>query len=523
MKILFVIKMVETTEPMGIMLLSSLAKSNGRTNQTFIHVLDNGGFEEKLKTLKPDLIAFSAKTGEYKYYLEAKRIIKRIDPKIFTIVGGPHCTFNCHKVIEDGFDAMGIGECDDAWPEFLDKFEKGDNIGNIPNIITKENFSSSVVKGERGEWEFKNIAPRKTNLDDLPYLDYELFYGNTDFIKFSPRRTIMASRGCPFKCTYCFNRLFNEIYQSKGKLYNRYSVDRICEELRYVKKKWPSTRFIKFYDDVFALKADDWLREFAEKYPKEVGLPFLCLTRADVVANHPEILYLLKEAGIHSLSMSIESGNYYVRNEILERGMSAEQMVYSFNLAYELGIPTFANTILAIPVEREVEQKKKLPTAIERDIEGLDLNLRCRATFGEYPILFPYPGTKLGEYCVEKGFFSGDFEKLHASYQTDSPLLCFSDKEKLMQQNLALLGTVCMFFGGSRNRILKSLTPLIRKLTVGFLIKLPLTKIFFVFYVLVKNYLYKYKIYKTDFSWREYIISTVKMLKIDVFKQFRKN
>jgi hypothetical protein len=332
----------------------------------------------------------------------------------------------------------------------------------------------------------------------------------------------MTSRGCPFKCTYCFNRKFNDIYQGRGKLYNRYSVDRVCEELRYVKEKWPGTRFIKFYDDVFALRADDWLKEFSEKYPKRIGLPFLCLMRADIVADHPEIMYLLKSAGIHSLSMSIESGNDYVRNQVLERGMTKEQMIYSFNLAYELGIPTFANTILAIPVEKEIEQKERLPNAIERDIEGLDLNLNCRATFGEYPILFPYPGTRLGEYCVEKGFFDGNFEKLHTSYQTDSPLTFFSPKEKMIQQNLALLGPVCMFFGGSKNRFLRSLTPLIRKLVVGFLIKLPLTKVYFVFYVLVKNYLYKYKIYKTVFSWKEYIISTIKMFKVDAFKQFRR-
>ncbi|KKR38175.1 MAG: hypothetical protein UU18_C0012G0028, partial [Parcubacteria group bacterium GW2011_GWB2_40_8] len=131
MKILFVIKMVETTEPMGVMLLSALAKSKGRSNKTFLHVLDNGGLKERLKTFKPDLVAFSAKTGEYKYYLEASRVIKRFDQKIFTVVGGPHCTFNFHKVIEDGFDAIGVGECDDAWPEFLDKFGKGQNINDI--------------------------------------------------------------------------------------------------------------------------------------------------------------------------------------------------------------------------------------------------------------------------------------------------------------------------------------------------------------------------------------------------------
>jgi len=92
----------------------------------------------------------------------------------------------------------------------------------------------------------------------------------------------------------------------------------------------------------------------------------------------------------------------------------------------------------------------------------------------------------------------------------------------MIQQNLALLGPVCMFFGGNRKWFLRIITPFIRKLTVGLLIKLPLTKIYFVFYVLVKNYLYKYKIYKTGFSWIEYIMSTFKIFKVDLFKQFGK-
>lgn len=523
MKILFVINMVETTEPMGVMLLSALAKSGGRKHETYIHVLSNGGFEEKIKTLRPDIVAFSAKTGEYKYYREANRILKKINSSAISIVGGPHCTFNPRTVIESGgFDALGVGECDGAWPDFLDAVENGRGVNDIPNIVTAANFDAVVKFNDQGDAFYPNIRPRKEALDDLPFSDYELFYDNTDFVKFSPRRTFMTSRGCPFRCTYCFNRQFNSIYKQRGRLHNRYSVDRVCTELKYIKDRWPGTRFIKFYDDVFTLKTDDWLREFSEKYPREVGLPFLCLTRADVVTRNPEILPLLKKAGIHSISMSIESGNAHIRDHILDRDMTREHMLTAFHQAYDLGIYTFSNTILAIPVADEAVKEYNLPSAIERDIEGLDLNLETKATFGEFPILFPYPGTKLGKYCVDKGFFDGNFEGLHASYQTTSPLSCFTKREKMMQQNLALLSTVCMFFGGSHNTVLKALSPYMRDLTAKLLIKLPFTKLYFLWYALVKNYLYKYKIYKSEFSWKEFIKSSFKLLTIDLFKQFNK-
>ncbi|MDI6760939.1 MAG: hypothetical protein QMD05_08930, partial [Candidatus Brocadiaceae bacterium] len=71
------------------------------------------------------------------------------------------------------------------------------------------------------------------------------------------------------------------------------------------------TQVIKFYDDIFALREDEWLEEFSEKYPKEVGLPFHCLVRADILTEG--MLLKLKKAGIQSISMSIEAGNEFVR------------------------------------------------------------------------------------------------------------------------------------------------------------------------------------------------------------------
>ena len=48
--------------------------------------------------------------------------------------------------------------------------------------------------------------------------------------------------------------------------------------------------------------------EFADKYPKVIGLPFHCLTRADLVRKDPSIIDVMQRAGLHSVTMSIESG-----------------------------------------------------------------------------------------------------------------------------------------------------------------------------------------------------------------------
>jgi radical SAM superfamily enzyme YgiQ (UPF0313 family) len=85
-----------------------------------------------------------------------------------------------------------------------------------------------------------------------------------------------------------------------------------------VKAKYP-LEFVVFVDDVFVL-SESWLVEFAEKYPREVGLPFFCNTRANLVTA--EQVQFLKKAGCTSVSMGIETADDRIRNELLKRKMS---------------------------------------------------------------------------------------------------------------------------------------------------------------------------------------------------------
>src|SRR5581483_8412611 len=71
--------------------------------------------------------------------------------------------------------------------------------------------------------------------------------------------------------------------------------------------------------------------------------------RADIVRRDPEIVSLLKKAGIKSISMSIESGNPFIREQIFKRGMTEDDIRYAFELCHKNDINTFSNTILAVP------------------------------------------------------------------------------------------------------------------------------------------------------------------------------
>ncbi len=505
MKVLFVERDIEYIDPMNVMLLSALARQGGHA--PFLTILSADDLEGDLARIKPDVVAFSAKTGEHTTYIRANEVVKKLAPSAFTIMGGPHPTFFPGLIQAHAFDAVGVGECDDAWRELLAALDAGRSIDAIPNIVTRGNahkvlrarkkapelvLLAGTAASARPEYDLEvnpeHLRPRKTVLDDLPFYDREIVYSKTHLRHF-PLRSFMSSRGCPYQCTYCFEPKYNIMYAGKGPIYNRYSVKRLCAELRETAERWP-TQFIKFYDDMFILdrKVDAWLEEFAEVYPREVGLPFFCLTRANVLT--PENLRALKRAGLHSLTMSIEAGNEYVRNTIVKRHMKQEQIVNAYDLCYREGVVTFANTILGIPVRKEVMGAQG-KTPIDYDIESLDLNIRCRVTYADFPVLHPYPGCELTEYAIKNGFFDGDFDKLFFSYQAESPFSCFDSKTALMQKNLSLLGPICVMFPGAR---------WLRNLTVKLLITLPLTKLYFFPWYLAKGYLNVVRVYPLKLS-----------------------
>lgn len=500
MKILFVERIVEYIDPMNVELLSALARREHCS--TFLAVLQTDDLEKELRRIKPDIVALSAKTGEHTYYLKAAEVVKKYSRNIFTIMGGPHCTFFPDVIENENIDAVGSGECDYAWPELLRTLKTGGNIHNIKNIFTKENWNS-CFKNSLSE-RMRHFGGRTTELDTLPFFDRELIYNRTHLKDF-PMRSFMSSRGCPFECTYCFEPRINAIYKGKGPIFNRYSVQRLCAELKELKERWP-TQFIKFYDDLFFVsrKIDPWLEEFAEVYPREVGLPFFCLSRCNILSE--EVIKLLKGAGLHSMTMSIEAGNDYIRNEIIKRRMTRKEILDAFALCDKYGVVTFANSILGIPVRSEI-MKEQGKTAIDYDIESLDINLECKVIFGEFGTVYPYPGCELAEYVEKNGWFTADdFDRLHTSYQSESPLRCFTEKEKLMQNNLALLGTVCLLF------------PKLRNLVVKYLIKRKLTKLYFVAYYLAKGYLVVFKVYPLKLALWNMIRNIIRSFRIEIGK-----
>jgi uncharacterized radical SAM superfamily protein len=151
---------------------------------------------------------------------------------------------------------------------------------------------------------------------------------------------------------------------------------------------------VAFHDDLFIL-SPDWLEEFSGRFPHEVGLPFSCHVRADLVT--PQVVQNLKRAGCAVARMGIELANPQKRRQLLRRYMTNEQMREACALLRGAGIRLHTYNILGLP-----------QTTVEDDLETLQFNIECRADIASAFIFKPYPKTELSELARKAGLWDGN-------------------------------------------------------------------------------------------------------------------
>jgi anaerobic magnesium-protoporphyrin IX monomethyl ester cyclase len=472
MKIAFILKDSDIAEPLGIMYLSSLLKTNH--HQVELFVATKKEWFSKLKTYSPRIVAYSVISGSQTDYLKINNRVKK-EIETFSLFGGPHTTFFPETINENNVDAVCIGEGGYPMLELVTNLENGSDISKIKNLWVKDN--GVVIKN--------SVRPLVENLDHLPFPDRELIYNEDKYLRENKLKRFISNRGCPFKCTYCFNRAYKIIYKG-DKIFHWRSVDNVINEIVDVKNNYPM-EIVRFVDDIFILQPISWLEEFAKKYKQKVNLPFVCNIQVKLVTEQK--IKLLKEAGCMSVYMAIESGNDRIRKELLERNMTKDEMIEAFNLVHKYGIAIGAENILGLP-----------ESSFEKDIETLELNIKCNVDNAIATVFQPYPKTKLGRYAVEKGYFDGNFDALDKSYFKGSVLNCFTQKEKRKIENLH------KFFGLAVNH--PSLIPLIK-----ILILLPSNKFYQLFYRLWDSYRKRKKIFNIKYSLNDYFSAIIRVLR----------
>lgn len=374
---------------------------------------------------KPDLVGFSIFTSEYQWALDFAGRIKKRNSQIPIIFGGIHPTSVPEIVIkEKNVDIVCVGEGEQALLELAKSIDKKRKNYHIPNLWFKK--GGKVIKN--------GIRPLLQNLDEVPFPYKDQFYKKSpSFIR--NYYVLMATRGCPFQCTYCANHVKSKIFAGKGKYVRMRSVTNVMKELNWAKKRYPEIKNVSLPDDILPLNKE-WMREFIGRYKKEINLPFLCYA-------HPrnidlEMATLLKEGGCFWLNMGLQTASEKNRIKLLHRVESNDEIREAVKNCHKVGLKFSLDHIFGIPYEGEKEY-----------VEGLKFYNELRPNSMNVFWLAYFPKTEIIKLGKEAGYINDEEEdKINQGKLSNCIILKLNSEEDISRtkegefKNFALLYTL---------------------------------------------------------------------------------
>lgn len=383
----------------GIASIAAVVKKDTEWDVALMHMTrkpDPENFLQEIQGHHPDLIAFSATTNMYPYVATWSAWIKARYPDIKILCGGVHAIIASDEVAANpDIDIVCIGEGEYAVAELCQRLGRGVAIKNVHGLWVKD--AGRVYKNPS--------RPLIQDLDALPFPDRDIFDYEHLHYESQGRATVMCSRGCPYGCTYCCNETLRKVFGVKNREYVRFrSVANCIAELRQIKKRYPFINSFSFEDDILPLRKD-WFREFTNRYQKEINMPYDCNLRPNLVDE--EMVDLLKQSGCTQIRIGVESGNDYIRNKVLRRGLTREQIAKACMLCHKAGISVFSFNIVGLPHE-----------TLEMMLDTVALNAELDTEVNQATIFYPYQRTPLFDLCQKESLISQSKEVRDYSQDT---------------------------------------------------------------------------------------------------------
>lgn len=320
---------------------------------------------EHLKSINPELVCLGIRSRYFKTLAKiSDRIKKEVNPII--LWGGIHTSLDPEKCI-DYADIICHGEAEDALIELANKIQNKEDYTKIKNLWIKKD----------GIVHKNTLRELMIDLDTLPltdfsdknkvYIEHDKLVQNMDEItnngtEFRYTYPIMTSRGCLYRCTFCINSFLGAMYAGKGKFTRRRSVDHVIKELKMAKEQFPLLSGVTFGDDVFSFD-HEWLKEFIEKYTKEINLPFFIMFYPTMVDEN--IVKILKDTGLANVQMGIQSGSERIRKDVHHRYTTNEQIKNALNIFQKYNIKASCDMILGDIFETEEDRLQTVDFLLE--------------------------------------------------------------------------------------------------------------------------------------------------------------
>ncbi len=327
------------------------------------------------------VVGITAMTGHMiTHGLEAARLAREANSDTVIVWGGIHPTLLPEQTIaNDLADAVVVGEGEATFKEVVDAVFSGDPIANIPG---------TCVLGEHREI-LKGPARLAMDLETLPLPAYDLV-NMDDYHGIEHQFDYQSSRGCPFRCAFCYNMAF------QGRTWRSKSADKVVEELTFLHSQY-NVRSFAMDDDEFFIKIKRAESIFDKLIEQNSQFGIIASCRLDVVQKLPPgMLNKMKQLGVVQMFFGAESGSEQTLREI-EKDLSTDDIVAGALRVAHSGIRPVLSFMSGFPGETFDEFKKTmvLIQRLWRAHPLITIN-------GIFPFN-PYPGTPLYDQALAMG------------------------------------------------------------------------------------------------------------------------
>lgn len=334
---------------------------------------------------KPAVIGFSCYIWNIEETIKVVKMIKKIDPSIMIVLGGPEVTYDTvewmERVPEVDFIVMGEGE--KTFKQLLIEIENTNNYQTVPGLAYRVN-GQIRINAQTNKLDLKELPSPYRFIEDAPHLGKRITY-------------IETSRGCPFSCQFCLSSI------EVGVRY--FDREKIKDDIRYLMASGAKT--IKFVDRTFNISrsyAMDMFRFLIDEHLP--GTVFQFEITADIM--RPEVIeFLNKEApkGLFRFEIGVQSTNDYT-NELVMRKQNFSKLTRTVTMVKEGGkIDQHLDLIAGLPEEDYSSFRKTFNDVFELRPEELQLGflkmlrgtgLRLRAEQHQYIYMDHSPYEILG-------------------------------------------------------------------------------------------------------------------------------
>lgn len=383
-------KIGSVERPLGITYLASMLLRDGFDVEILDTIADNlseSEFENILKQKNFDVCGISVVSNAFYLSVAAAKIAKKINPKCFVVIGGPHVISmqrinRLDTIFESGYVDFAIsGEGELTTVELAKALESRENdFSKIDGLVWKRQ-GKLIINKPRAEIE---------NLDEIPFPAFELLkskgYKRTpSSFRKEPVYPIMIGRGCPYNCVFC-NKIFGRHVRFR-------SVDNVIKELLHLKGE-SGAKEIRFWDETLTLDKK-YIIELCKKIIElKLDLSWSCYGHVNTFDE--EAFRWMKKAGCWEIDFGVEAGTNKVLKEI-DKGITVEQVIRDIRLVKKAGMEARCFFILGLPGDDEESIKETINFAIRADPD-----------YAMFYILSLYPGTRLWDIEAAKNKISND-------------------------------------------------------------------------------------------------------------------